>query len=124
MAFDTTFDVAINGVTKTLNRIRYDGYSSEYLLFTSTEEYRIFIRNSEVKSKKVDSPFRGVDRHNAEFVHKIFATSTTPEIVRRAYIVFENYKGDDLTAVKNDVVGSIAKMGIAGIVDDMLRWMA
>lgn len=124
MAFDTTFDVAINGVTKTLNRIRYDGYSSEYLLRSTTEEYRIFIRNSEVKSKKVDPLLRGVDRHNAEFVHRIFATSGSPEIVRRAYLVYENYQGDDLTAVKLDVVGALSKMSIAGIVDDQLRWMA
>lgn len=124
MAFDATFDVPINGVTKTLNRIRFDGYSSEYLLRTTTEEYRIFLRNSEVKSKKVDPLMRGVDRHNAEFVHTIFATASAPEIVRRAYIVYENYKGDDLTAIQYDVVGSIAKMGVAGIVADMLRWMA
>jgi hypothetical protein len=124
MAFDTTFDISINGVTKTLNRIRYDGYSSEYLLRTTTEEYRIFVRNSEVKSKKVDPLFRGVDRHNVEFVHRIFATSSSAEIVRRAYCVHENYQGDDLTAVKNDVVGAITKMASAGMIDDMLRWMA
>ncbi|UJQ85909.1 MAG: putative coat protein [Garnievirus faecadaptatum] len=124
MAFTATFDLAINGVTKTLNRIRFDGYSSEYLKRTSTEEYRIFVRNSDVKSKKPDPLLRGVERHNVEVVHRIFATSTTPELVRRAYTVFEHYAGDDQTAVSNFVVGSFADIGNAGIVADLLGWQA
>lgn len=124
MAFDQTFNLTINGAVKTLNRIRFDGYSSEYLLRTATEEFRLFIRNSTVKPKILSPTLRGLDRHNAEVVHRIFATATTPEIVRRAYTVFENYAGDDTTAVKNLAVGAFTDIGSSGFVLNQLGWMA
>lgn len=124
MAFDATFDLSINSVTKTLKRIRWDGYSSEYLLRSSTDEYRLFIRNSEVKSKKPDPLLRSVERHNVEVVHRIFATSSSPEIVRRAYTVFENYAGDNQTSVIQFASGVFADIGNAGIVTDQLGWQA
>lgn len=126
MAFEATLDITINGVTKSLKRIRDDGYSSEYLLRSSTEEYRCYVRHSVVKTKSgvVRPLLRDVERHNMEWVHRIFATTTTPEVTRRAYSVYEVAQGDDQTAAKNFVVGALAKSSSAGLVDDMLNMLS
>jgi hypothetical protein len=44
--------VTINAVAKNLVRINQDKYSSEYLLRSSTEEFRLNIRNSSYADKK------------------------------------------------------------------------
>lgn len=124
MAFEATLDLTINGVTKSLKRVRDDGYSSEYLLRSSTEEYRAFVRHSIVKTQKTDPLYRDLERHNLEFTHRIFATATTPEIKRRAYAVYEILQGDDFTGAKNFVVGALAKNASAGLVDDMLNMLS
>lgn len=127
MAFEATLDITINGVTKSLKRIRDDGYSSEYLLRSTIEEFRCFVRHSVLKPRKgavVPALLRDVERHNMEWVHRIFATSTTPEVTRRAYCVYEVAQGDDVTAAKNFVVGALAKSASAGLVDDMLNMLS
>lgn len=86
--------ISINGSNKSLVKINQDGYSSEYLLRTDTEEYRLNIRNTS-RTDKV----RGVriDRHNAELIHTVFPVApSTLAIVRKAYAVVENQQGDAL----------------------------
>lgn len=85
--------VAVNGSNKSLVRINQDKYSSEYLLRSATDEFRLFIRNSNRFDKAVNAK---VDRHNAEFIHTVFPTDTTPLIVRKVYTVIENQQGDTL----------------------------
>jgi len=87
--------VTINAVGKTLTRIRQDNYSSEYLLRTSTEEFRLFIRNSSSTQKKTGV---GLDRHNVELRHTIFPVApATLSTVRKVYFVIENMQGDTLS---------------------------
>lgn len=84
--------VAGIGGNKSLVKISQDGYNSEYLLRSATDEYRLLVRNT-------DSVKRGVsviDRHNVQYTHTVFATSTTPVYVRKAFIVIENQQGDTL----------------------------
>jgi hypothetical protein len=97
--------VAVNGSNKSLVRINQDKYSSEYLLRSSTDEYRLFIRNSSRFDKRVNAQ---VDRHNAEFIHTVFPTSTTPLIVRRQYVVIENQQGDTLADPTYTATGLLA----------------
>jgi len=87
--------VTINAVAKVLQKINQDKYSSEYLLRSSTEEYRLFIRNTSYLDKK-----RGVtiDRHNVELRHTVFPVApATLSIIRKVYFVVENQQGDTLT---------------------------
>lgn len=98
--------ITINAVGKTLNRIRFDNYSSEYLLRTATEEYRLSIRNSSYLDKK-----RGVtnDRHNVELIHTVFPVA--PSLIatkRKVYVVIENQQGDTLTDPTNVAAGLFA----------------
>jgi hypothetical protein len=87
--------ITINAVAKPLVRINQDGYSSEYLLRSSTDEYRLKLRNTSYTDKK-----RGVviDRHNAELIHTVFPVApATLSTVRKTYCVIENQQGDTLT---------------------------
>ncbi|DAD50264.1 TPA_asm: coat protein [ssRNA phage Gerhypos.4_9] len=86
--------VTINSVAKSLVKINQDQYSSEYALRTATEDYRLRIRNTSYRPKGSSVLF---DRHNAELVHTVFATSTAPAFVRKTYVVVENQQGDTLT---------------------------
>lgn len=123
MAFGATLTLTINSVAKVLNRIRDDGYSSEYLLRSTTEEYRVQIRHSHTDPKTTDSRLRGVDRHNMEITQVIFATSTTPEIRRKAYTVFELSPGDDMSVGSLFVQGAFAYAGNASRIDDQIAWL-
>jgi hypothetical protein len=93
--FADPLSVTVNSVAKALIRINQDRYSSEYLLRTATEEFRLKIRNTSRIDKK-----RGnieVDRHNVELVHTVFPVApSTRSFVRNAYAVFENERGDTL----------------------------
>lgn len=86
--------LTINGVGKNLVRINQDKYSSEFLLRTATDEFRLKIRNTTYLDKS-----RGVniDRHNAELVHTVFPVApATLSSVRKTYVVIENQQGDTL----------------------------
>lgn len=86
--------VTINSVAKVLNRVNQDGYGSTYLLRTSTEEYRLTIRNTTYVDKKRAV---SIDRHNVEFTQTIFPVApATLSTVRKYYVVIENQQGDAL----------------------------
>jgi hypothetical protein len=96
MSFSDPLNVTINAVAKPLVRINQDKYSSEYMLRSSTEEYRLNIRNTTYADKK-----RGgilIDRHNIELIHTVFPVApATVSTVRKIYAVLENQQGDTLT---------------------------
>jgi hypothetical protein len=105
--------VTINAVAKNLVRINQDKYSSEYLLRTATEEFRLNIRNSSYTDKK-----RGVtiDRHNAELIHTVFPVApATLSNIRKTYCVVENQRGDTLVDPRNVAVGLLAYLTSANI---------
>jgi hypothetical protein len=87
--------VTVNSVAKNLFRINQDKYSSEYMLRSSTDEFRLRIRNTSYTDKK-----RGVtiDRHNVELTHTLFPVApSTRSFIRKTYTVIENEQGDTLT---------------------------
>lgn len=113
MAFADTITVTINSVAKVLARINQDGYSSEYFLRSTTDEFRLKIRNSSytnATTKKL------VDRHNVEFIQTIYpvAPATVPTI-RKAYTVLENERVDTLTDPLNFDLGYLAFLTSANI---------
>lgn len=62
-----------------------------------------------------------VDRHNVELLFRQFGTGTTPDFVQKAYIVFENDRGDSLTAPQ-DVVGALQEFLTDANVLKLLTW--
>jgi hypothetical protein len=98
--------VTINAVGKVLQRINQDGYSSEYLLRSSTDEHRLRLRNNSYLDKK-----RGVmiDRHTVELTHTVFAVApATLSTIRKVYTVIENQQGDTLVDPTNVAAGLYA----------------
>jgi hypothetical protein len=91
--------LTVNVVARILNRIGMGQGSSEYLLRSATDEYRLNIRNTSYTDKK-----RGViiDRHNVEFVHTVFPVApATLSTIRKSYVIIENQRGDTLTDPTN-----------------------
>jgi len=87
--------VTINAVGKVLQRINQDSYSSEWLLRSTLDEYRLFIRNTSYLDKKRSVM---IDRHNVELRHTIFPVApATLSVVRKTYFVIENQQGDTLS---------------------------
>lgn len=86
--------LTVNAVAKALAKIGQGNGTSEYLLQSTTDEYRLNIRNTSYTDKK-----RGVkiSRHNVEFVHTVFPVApATLSTIRKAYVVIENQQGDTL----------------------------
>lgn len=88
--FSDPITVTVNSVAKQLVRINQDAYGSEYFLREALTEWRLKIRNTSYTDKAGVL----VDRHNFEFVQTIYATSTSPSIVRKIYSVFEAHRSD------------------------------
>jgi hypothetical protein len=87
--------ISVNSSNKSLVRINQDRYSSEYMLRTDTEEFRMRVRNSS-RPNKAKGGIR-VDRHNVELTHTVFPVApSTRSYTRLAYVVFENEEGDPL----------------------------
>jgi hypothetical protein len=105
--------VTINAVAKNLVRINQDKYSSEYLLRTATEEFRLSLRNTSYTDKKRNVV---IDRHNAELIHTVFPVApATTSIVRKVYAVVENQQGDTLVDPRNTALGLFAYLNSANI---------
>jgi hypothetical protein len=107
--------VTVNAVAKALAKINQDAYSSEYLLRSSTEEFRLRLRNTTYRPRGGSVTF---DRHNAELIHTVFATATEVAKVRKTYVVIENQQGDTLadpTYVASALLGWLTASSNANI---------
>lgn len=93
MAFGNTFVLPLVSGSKTLIKINAgDAYAGEYYLRETLVSYRAKIRHSTVTRGGL-----AYDRHNVEITCTVFATLSTPEFVRKVYVVFENLASDAFT---------------------------
>jgi hypothetical protein len=122
MSFGSTLTLTINSVSKVLNKINQDGYGSEYLLRSATEEYRAKVRHSIESAKNGKEPF---ERHQVEVTQTIFATDTTPEIVRDAYIILRVRASDAAsTGTGYLVAGFVDYLDSSTVQGDVLSWQS
>jgi hypothetical protein len=113
--------VTINGAAKSLVRVRTNDYSSEYILRTTTDEYRLNVRNTSYLDKKRAVT---IDRHNIELIQTTFPVApATLSTIRKVYAVVENQRGDTLTDPLNVALGLLAFMSASSgaIVTKMLN---
>jgi len=89
------------GGDKVLIKINQDSYSSEYLLRSSTDEYRARIRHS--KAAANNGRAYEADRHNFEVVQTVFEAAGVPQYERKFYFVIETKPGDTATALADAV---------------------
>lgn len=111
--------LTVNAVAKNLIKIRQDNYSSEYMLRTANDEFKLNIRNTSYSDKK-----RGVsiDRHNVELIHTVFPVApATLSTVRKCYAVIENQQGDTLTDPQYVASALFAFLSAANITK-LLNW--
>lgn len=105
--FSDTLTITIDSVDKTLHRINQDKYSSEYFLRETDGEFRLRLRNTSYIDKTRNGGV-SVDRHNAEFTDTRYPVSpATSPIVRKAYLVFENDRGDTIEDPVNNTLGFV-----------------
>lgn len=91
--------VTVNAVAKSMQKINQDKYSSEYLLVSATDEFRLHIRNTSSKNKQRNVV---INRHNVELTHTVFPVApATLSTIRKVYFVIENQQGDTLTDPTN-----------------------
>lgn len=104
--FADTITVTINSVAKVLTRINQDGYSSEYYLRGTLDDFRLKIRNTSYVDKT-----RGgitIDRHTVELTQTVFPVlPSTKSTVRKAYAVLENENADGVTDPLNFDLGFV-----------------
>lgn len=101
------------GVSKTLNRINQDGYSAEYYLRESLQEFRMKVSHTKAKN---------ADRHFVEIKQIIFPVgTTTPEIVRTASLVM-NVKSNDDAALAVDLYEGLTTYITGAIAVRLLGW--
>jgi len=106
--FSDTLTVTINAVAKTLTRINQDKYSSEYFLRETTGEYRMRLRNTSYLDKTRPVPVT-VDRHNVELIQTLYPVApSVNSIVRKAYAVVENDRGDTIVDPVKVWAGTLA----------------
>lgn len=106
------------GGAKVLNKINQDGYSSEYFLKEALTEYRVRVRHT---TAKAGGGLEARSRHNVEFTERIYATATVDEIVRKCYVVFENYEHD---TDEDNVDGLCAYLVSGTILADLFGWQS
>jgi len=117
--FSDTLVVTVNTVDKTLVRINQDAYASEYLLREDTGEFSLRLRNTSYTRAGTGVK---VDRHNVELVHTVYGAAVgDPPVIRKAYIVFENDRGDPLADAEDFTFGLVSFLTEVNI-GKLLNW--
>lgn len=111
MAFADPLVVTINTVAKSLPRVKFDDYGSEYFLREATQEFRMKIRNTNY----VAAGGVNTDRHNLEFTQVIYSTATTPTVNRKIYTTFENARADTDAGNLQSLVGFVGVLTSANL---------
>lgn len=119
MSLTNPMVIAINGTNYNLARIRQSDYLSEYFYRGTVFELTLIVRHSKEKRNADGVVF---DRHNIELTQTVFATSTTPKIVRQAYSVFRNDELDDATNASYLYQGLIDVSTDANL-GDLIAWI-
>jgi len=112
MAFADPLPITVNGATKNLVRIDTGKYLSEYYLGETAQAFSAVIRSADLK---VEADGRRKTRHNLSIRQTIFATTTSPEIIRQASVTVEHYKGDDVTAFDDIAIAAGGMMTAANV---------
>lgn len=92
MSLSNTITLPLPSGNVVVTRINDDGYTSEYLKRTSTEQHRLRIRHSTVNPSAGRTGM--YDRHNVELVHTVFENGAVPQYDRKVYFVLECKPGD------------------------------
>lgn len=103
------------GTAKVLQKINQDGYSSEYYLRESTQEFRAKVAHSKSGER---------NRHFVEFKQTIFATELgDPDTIRSTSLVIWDYPADTAADV-SDLTEALAYWAAEATVLKLLGWQS
>lgn len=104
MPFANPIVITIDGSAHSLNRIKFDGYASEYLKTWTNNELRCNIRHSyEGKAGPAQ-----MERHNIDLVHTIWDPALGTSSNRQTYTVIRTPRGMDSTPANKATLGLMA----------------
>lgn len=101
------------GTEKVLNRIADDGYSAEYLLRESTQEFRVKVSHSNSGSR---------ERHFVEFKQTIYATSAEKADIVRTVSNVLLVKAGDVVADVTDLQEALAYFLTGVTTQNLMGW--
>lgn len=104
-----TLTITHDAQSRVLSKINQDNFTSQYLLRTATEEFRINVRHATESAKPGAVP---LERHNIEYIHTVFSTLTLPEYKQIVSATIRGSRGDDPA-----VIGKTAK-ALIGFLSD------
>lgn len=91
--------------SKTLVRIKEEGFSSMYRFADANQEYMLQVRHQKTKARN-DEPEK--DRHNVELVITTYATADAPKKTKKVYIVVEQPPEDTTTTLAESLIAWLA----------------
>lgn len=95
---------------------------SRYYLREAGSDVTMNVRHtSYVDKTKTNRAGVVVDRHNVEIIQRVFGTLGNPDIIRKAYLVFENDQSDTLTDPQ-DIVGALQEFLTDANVLKLIGW--
>jgi hypothetical protein len=113
-----TLTLPLSSGNVVVTKINQDGYSSEYVKFSATSEYRVRVRHT----KTGKSPTRAsYDRHSFDVTHTTYADGETPESHIKFYFVIECLPGND-SIVLADGVCDLAIASSGAVLTKLLGW--
>lgn len=121
MAFGATLTITVNAVAKVLNKVKEQDYGSEYKLIEPSGEYLVKIQHSVEKATAAGTIY---DRHFVDFKHTVYGVSPAPDIVREAYLVVRNARGDGLVNPGYLLAGAIDVVDVPQFQADILGWLS
>lgn len=115
-----TFTIPHSSGNIVCNKINQDGYSSEYLFRDSTHQFTVKIRHSNVNAT---ATLKARDRHNLEIVQTVFNADPDLVVVRKTYIVIENYP-DDVDIENMDAIADWCIATSNSNLDALIGWQS
>lgn len=113
-----TITISRNAVNKVLSKINQDQYASEYYLKEALVEFRLKVKHSKDKVSAGKLPR---DRHVITFTETVYATSTTPEVVRQSSATIVGTYSDTAVDQQYDASGLFGYLTAANIVK-LINW--
>lgn len=106
------------GTARVCNKINQDNFGATYLNRVSTDEIEVRVRHLKETPKNGAEP---IERHTFNVNQVVFATDTTPEFTRSAYLTLRSSRNDDADEAVN-VGEALAYLLDATLLGKLFGW--
>lgn len=106
------------GTARVCNKINQDNFGAVYLNRISTDEIEVRVRHLKETPKNGQLP---IERHTFNVNQTVFATDTTPEFTRSAFLTLRCSKNDD-TAKAVDLGEALSYLADGTLLAKLFGW--